>query len=101
MALDRLLCASCGAPVPLVPGEQGTCPSCGASYPIPDTYRALRDEAIAAARKPEALALSKALGKPPPALLRAFALFSSPWFIFIGLGFWLVAGLTISVRAMP
>lgn len=101
MALDKLLCASCGAPVPLVSGEQGTCPSCRASYPIPETYRALRDEAIAAARKPEALALSKALGKPPPAIIRAFAVFTSTWFIFIGLGFWLVAGLTISVRAMP
>jgi len=101
MALDHLLCPGCAAPVPLVGGDHGTCPSCGASYPIPDTYQALRDEANATARKPEALALAKALGKPPPLLIRAFAVFSSAWFVMIGLGFWIAGGMVVSVRAMP
>ena len=101
MALDPLLCTTCGAPVPLVSGDHGACPSCSATYQIPDTHRALRDEAIANARKPEAVALAKALGKPPPSFIRAFALFSSPWFVAFGLGFWLLVGLTVSIRAMP
>jgi LSD1 subclass zinc finger protein len=101
MALDPLLCPGCSAPVPLVAGDRATCPSCGASYPIPDTYQALRDEANANARKPEARALAKALGKPPPLVIRAFAMFSSPWFVMLGLGFWIAAGITVSALAMP
>ena len=101
MALDPLLCPGCSAPVPLVVGDQGTCPNCKAAYPIPETYRALRDEANANAKKPEGLALAKALGKPPPLLIRAFAVFSSPWFVILGLGFWIAAGLAVSVRALP
>ncbi len=85
MALDPLQCAACSAPVPLVAGDHGICPSCGAAYPIPETYQALRDEAHANARKPAALALAKALGKPPPPLIRMFAIFSSTWFVMIGL----------------
>jgi hypothetical protein len=101
MALDPLQCSACAAPVPLVVGDHGTCPACGASYPIPDTYQALRDEANADARKPEALALAKALGKPPPVVIRAFAMFSSAWFVMLGLGFWIVGGLVLSLIAMP
>lgn len=101
MALDPLQCPQCSAPVPLVAGQNGTCPSCGSLYPIPETYQALRDEAAAIARKPEAQALAKALGKPPPLLIRAFAMFSSPLFVMFGLGFWLAAGIIVSVRAMP
>lgn len=100
MALDPLQCPACSAPVPLVAGEQGTCPSCGARYPIPRTYQALRDEATANARKPEALALATALGKPPPAVIRAFAMFSSTWFVMLGLGFWIAGGIVLSVGAM-
>jgi LSD1 subclass zinc finger protein len=99
--LDPLQCAACAAPVPLVAGEHGICPSCGASYPIPSTYQALRDEASANARKPDALALAKALGKPPPALVQACAMFDSTWFLLGGLGFWIAAGMTSSMLAMP
>ena len=101
MALDPLQCPACAAPVPLVAGDHGTCPACGASYPIPSTYQALRDEANANARKPEALALAKALGKPPPVAIRAFAMFSSAWFVMIGLGFWIAGGIALGVSAMP
>jgi len=101
MALDPLLCPGCSAPVPLVAGTSGTCPNCKASYPIPDTYQALRDEANANAKKPEGLALAKALGTPPPLLIRAFAVFSSTWFVMLGLGFWIAAGFAVSMRAMP
>ncbi|HEY0252471.1 MAG TPA: hypothetical protein VGC41_13140 [Kofleriaceae bacterium] len=101
MALDPLQCPACSAPVPLVAGDHGTCPSCGATYPIPDTYQALRDEAAANARKPEALALAKALGTPPPAIIRAFAVFSSTTFVVIGLGFWVFLGMLASSLATP
>src|ERR1700755_101956 len=96
MPLDPLLCPGCAAPVPLVAGDRGTCPSCGASYPIPDTYQALRDEADANARKPEEPALGEGLGQPPPRVIRAFAMFSSPWFVMFGLGFWIAAGIAVS-----
>jgi len=101
MALDPLLCPKCSAPVPLVAGTSGTCPSCKASYPIPATYQALRDEANANAKKPDGLALAKALGAPPPLLIRAFAMFSSTWFSMFGFAFWIVAGFAASMRAMP
>lgn len=101
MAVDPLQCAACAAPVPLVDGDHGTCPNCGAQYPIPETYRALRDEAAAAARKPEALALAKALGKPPPAIIRMLAVFSSTAFLFLGMGFFIAAGVTLSIWLMP
>lgn len=101
MALDPLQCPACAAPVPLVAGDHGACPSCGGSYPIPGTYQALRDAANADARKPEGLALAKALGKPPPLAIRMFAVFSSAWFVMIGLGFWLAAGMAASAAAMP
>jgi hypothetical protein len=101
MSVDPLQCATCAAPVPLVDGDHGTCPNCGAQYPIPETYRALRDEAGANARKPEAIALAKQIGKPPPRLIRALAVFSSGWFIFAGLGFWIAFGVMLSFAAMP
>jgi LSD1 subclass zinc finger protein len=101
MALDPLQCPQCSAPVPLVAGAEGTCPSCGSRYPIPETYQALRDEAAANARKPEAQALAKALGKPPPMVVRGFAMFSSPLFVMFGLGFWIAAGILVGARGIP
>lgn len=61
-----LHCPTCNAPVPLGTGDTATCAACGASVPLPEQYRALRDtEHQDSTDRAEAERLYRKLGKPP------------------------------------
>ncbi len=71
--LEILRCPTCNAPVPLGGGDDVACPYCGASFPVPEKHRALRDaERRRASERDEARALYDTLGHPPGALARAW-----------------------------
>jgi uncharacterized Zn finger protein (UPF0148 family) len=66
-----LHCPNCNAPVPLGTGDTATCAACGASVPLPEQYRALRDaDRQNSTDRAEAEHLYKTLGKPPSTLLQ-------------------------------
>jgi LSD1 subclass zinc finger protein len=72
-AVAPLVCPSCGAPVPLGPGDVMTCVFCKATVPLPDEYRAVRDaQSQESADRDAAEALYRKLGKPPSTALRAW-----------------------------
>jgi len=96
--LTPLTCGQCDGPVPLADADRVRCPYCGADVGIPAPYRALRDgERRLAESRHEAARLYRQLGKAPPAVVRWFAFFDSAWFWFLGLGFWIVAGVFVAV----
>src|SRR5262245_8916352 len=101
-SLTPLCCASCGGAVPLAPGERTKCPYCAAEVEIPLAYRELRDaERTVDADHREGIRLARALATVPSAPVRMLAMFDSVWFLWLGLGFWLVAGVTVGVLLPP
>ena len=68
-----LRCPKCNAPVPMGTTDTATCLACGASVPLPDDVRALRDSTSQNAEdRARAEKLYRKLGKPPSALLQAW-----------------------------
>lgn len=101
-SLTPLCCASCGGAVPLVAGERTRCPYCAAELEIPPVYRELRDaERIIDAEHREGHALAIALARVPSLPVRMLAMFDSALFLWVGLAFWIVAGVTIGVLLPP
>lgn len=101
-SLTPLACAACGGAVPLVAGERTACPFCAAVVEIPPAYRELRDaERSLDAEQREGHALALALAKVPSAPVRMLAMFDSALFVWVGLGFWIVAGVTVGVLVPP
>jgi hypothetical protein len=96
-----LLCAACGGPVPLAPGERTACPYCAAEVEIPEAYQALRDAPDAAEDLREARRLARALGNVPHPIVQSLAMFDSAYFLFFGLGFWIAAGVAVGVLVPP
>lgn len=72
-SVTPLHCPTCNAPVPMGTADTATCLACGASVPLPDDVRALRDSAAENAEdRAQAEKLYRKLGKPPSALLQAW-----------------------------
>jgi len=69
-SIAPLRCPTCNAPVPLGDAVTATCSACGASVPLPEQYRALRDaDRQDRSDRAEAERLYRKLGKPPSKLL--------------------------------
>lgn len=101
-SLTPLACPGCGGAVPLAAGDRTACPFCAATVEIPPAYRELRDaERTVDAEQREGHALALALAKVPSAPVRMLAMFDSALFVWVGLGFWIVAGVTIGVLVPP
>ena len=101
-SLTPLACVACGGAVPLVAGERTTCPFCAAEVEIPPAYRELRDaERTVDAEQREGHALALELRKVPSAPVRMLAMFDSAAFLWVGLSFWIVAGVVIGVVVPP
>lgn len=94
-ATRPLLCPRCQGPVPLGDGAWAVCPYCRNNVPIPASYQTLR----AAARQEsedlaEAEKLYERLGKPPGALLGAWAVVAR------ALGSWVSSLLGLFARTL-
>jgi predicted RNA-binding Zn-ribbon protein involved in translation (DUF1610 family) len=101
-SLTPLACAACGGAVPLAPGERTTCPFCAAEVEIPKAYRELRDaERTIDEDHREGHALALELARAPSAPVRMLAMFDSAAFLWLGLGFWIVAGVVVGVLLPP
>ncbi|MFI5297982.1 MAG: hypothetical protein ACHREM_07770 [Polyangiales bacterium] len=86
--VEILRCPGCGAAVPLGDGDAARCLFCSTSVVIPSDQRAVRDATRADAdAHARAVALVREVGRPPSAILQAFAI--SPWSLATG-GFVLV-----------
>lgn len=97
-SLLPLSCGACGGAVPLVAGDRVPCPFCAAEVEIPLAYCELRDtEAALALDRGEGHALARALARPPSAPVRLLAIFDSAAFLWLGLGFWIAAGVAVGV----
>jgi predicted RNA-binding Zn-ribbon protein involved in translation (DUF1610 family) len=72
LSVELLACPACGGAVPLGAADTVSCPYCRAEVPVPPAHRALRaSEAEYTARRSEARALFRRLGKPPSWPVRA------------------------------
>lgn len=101
-SLAPLSCTACGGAVPLVAGDRTVCPFCAAEVEIPPAYRELRDaERAVDADHREGHALALELGRVPSAPVRMLAMFDSAAFLWLGLSFWIVAGVTLGVVVPP
>lgn len=101
-SLAPLTCAACGGAVPLAAGDRTACPFCRAEVEIPRAYRELRDaERTIDAEHREGHALALELARVPSAPVRMLAMFDSAAFVWLGLGFWIVAGVTVGVLVPP
>lgn len=88
--------------MPLVAGDRTACPFCAAEVEIPAAYRELRDaERALDAEHREGHELALQLAKVPSAPVRMLAMFDSAAFLWLGLGFWIVAGVVIGVLVPP
>ncbi|HEY1087619.1 MAG TPA: hypothetical protein VGE37_07990 [Archangium sp.] len=88
--LVPLTCGSCRAPVPLGDAAEVTCPNCGASQPLPEDYRALRQaHRLSEDAARDLQKLSAELNRPPPLWKR----------VSVIVGF-VVGGLTVIVLAL-
>lgn len=83
--------------MPLVASAHGLCPYCGASYPVPETYRTLHAESLAIEQRQRARALLEEIARPPPRLVRVLAVLGSPWFAILGAGLWLPLGIVLGL----
>lgn len=74
LRLEHLGCVQCGAVVPLTDGESTRCAYCGATTPLPATYRALSATLFSSAEDREITeALYRRLGDMPGPVLRAWS----------------------------
>lgn len=91
--LEPLTCQSCRAPVPLGAGDDVRCPSCEASQPLPEAYRALRDaRRLSADAARELDALCAEVARPP-----------APWkrvAIFVGYGVGILTLVILAIGAL-
>jgi uncharacterized protein YbaR (Trm112 family) len=72
--VEVLVCAACGAAVPLGDGDVLACPHCRAAVPLPPAHRALRDAVHGdEADRQQARELYARLGTPPGALAQLVA----------------------------
>lgn len=70
--LEPLMCERCGAPMPVGPGDETTCLSCGQKARLPESYRVLRDaRRLSEDDAAQLRALAADISRPPPRWERA------------------------------